>query len=130
MAGTEGVIEIEGALNLGGRAGADESLMEMLGMLGETEIDGTSYLLPRVKVGASLMEMVGTSGITEMVGTLTLPDLLGAAGLSLMEILGIGGVIPIDGTLTWGFRLLGPSVEKEGVSEIEIVGTAGPGAVF
>lgn len=129
MEGAEGVTEIEGGLNLDCRAGADGALIEMTGILGVTEIEGALNLLPRAGAGASLMEMVGTLGMTEIVGMLVLPDLL-AAGTSLTEILGIGGVTPTDGTLTPNPRLGGPFFGTEGVSEIDMVGIRGPGAVF
>ena len=126
--GADGVMETWGALNLGARLGAGESLTEIVGTLGVTEIEGTLNLLPRAGAGDSLMEMVGTSGIMEIVGTLTLP-LLGV-GVSFIEILGMGCVTPIVGTFTRELRPTGPLTEIDGVSDTEIVGIEGPGDVL
>lgn len=41
MEGTEGVTDIDGALTLGPRAGAGDSLIEMVGRSGVTDIEGT-----------------------------------------------------------------------------------------
>ena len=100
MDGTEGVTEIEGALILGPRAGAGDSLTEMVGMLGVTEMEGAFASHPLFGAGESLMDMVG-----------------------------MGGVTPIDGTFILEFRPLpGPLIDIDGVSDTEIVGMGGPEA--
>jgi hypothetical protein len=97
ITGTEGVIEMEGALIFGPLAGAGDSFIEMLGILGVTEIDG----------GMTWRSLVG-------------------AGNPLTEILGMGGVTPIDGTLELKLReLAAPLIDIDGRADTGTVGIEG-----
>lgn len=91
--GTDGLTDIVGALILGPRDGADESLTDIMGI----------------------------SGVTEMEGALMSRPLFGA-GDSLTEILGIGGVTPIEGVTMLEARPVRGLTGIDDVSETEIVG--------
>jgi hypothetical protein len=113
--GTEGETEIEGGLAFRPRAGAGESLTDIVGISGVTLIEGAVIPLlngegvsltdipgiegallldPRFGAVDSLTEMVGTSGVTLIEGDV-MPLL--KLGVSLTNMLGIGGVTPTDG---------------------------------
>jgi hypothetical protein len=125
ITGTEGVTEIEGALIFGPRAGAGDSLIEMLGILGVTEIDGALIFGPRAGAEDSCIEMDGILGVTEIDGGLTWRSLLGV-GNPLTEILGMGGVTPIEGTLELKLReLAAPMIDIDGRADTGTVGIEG-----
>lgn len=96
---------------------------------GVTEIEGALTLGARLEAGDSLIAMLGISGVTAIEGTSAFMCLLGA-GVSLTEMVGMGGVTPIDGTFALDPRRGGPLTEMDGVSDTEMDGTGWQGDVL
>jgi hypothetical protein len=95
IAGTDGVIDIEGALTFGCREGAGESLTLMVGTDGVTDMEGGVALGPWEATGDLWIDIEGIDGVTEIEGGFTLAPLRALLfeidGVSWTAIVGMGG---------------------------------------